>query len=156
MDIPVIGRDVEIPHADKAFMGLQLRADVVANLAQPEQFMVVFFAADLLPVHHVEIQYAHTIDGCAQDASLWVVKSRYVCLYPGWFMTTDDGDAVIGLLAGIDHVITCILDVLAREVLIGQLGLLQAQYIGRGRRQPIEYLWQADLEGVDVPGGNFH
>ncbi|HEY1148051.1 MAG TPA: hypothetical protein VGF27_05725 [Pseudoduganella sp.] len=43
-----------------------------------------------------------------------------------------------------------------REFVIGQLGFLDAQHIDRIFAQPFEHVGQADIQGVHIPGGEFH
>ena len=68
----------------------------------------------------------------------------------------EQGDAVVGFLAGERDLITRRLDLGTREVVILQLGLLQAQRIGLLLGQPVQQVRQAHLEGIDVPAGDLH
>ena len=42
------------------------------------------------------------------------------------------------------------------EFIVGELEFLQAQHVDAARCQPVDHMLLADLEGIDVPGGNFH
>ncbi len=156
VDVTVIRCDIEIANGHKPFMRLHLLLDVFGDLAQPEQLVCEFIAADFLSVHHVKIQYAHTIDGYTQYASLRVVQFRHIGFHLAGFVPADDGHTVVGFLTGVHDVITGSFDIIARKVLIGQLGFLQTQDIRFSGHQPVEHLRQTDLEGIDVPGGYFH
>ena len=47
------------------------------------------------------------------------------------------------------------LDLGTREIVVLELQLLQADDVGRGFGQPVEQMRQADLQRIDVPGGDF-
>jgi hypothetical protein len=56
---------------------------------------------------------------------------------------------------GLD-VVAHLLDLEARELVVGRLQLLQHHDVGRGVAQPVEQRRQPRLDPVDVEGGNFH
>ncbi len=45
---------------------------------------------------------------------------------------------------------------LAREVLVGQLGLLETDDVGLQPTQPLGHTLEASIEAVDVPGSEAH
>jgi hypothetical protein len=67
-----------------------------------------------------------------------------------------NADAVIGLLAGEPAFVADGREFGDGEFVVGELEFLQAQYVDAARCQPVDHMLLADLEGVDVPGGNFH
>ena len=68
----------------------------------------------------------------------------------------EQGHAVVGFLAGEYGFVAGLTDGVARELVVGELGFLQRQYVHRRLFQPGLYVWQADIERVDVPGGDLH
>ena len=65
-------------------------------------------------------------------------------------------NAVVGLLAGESDLVTRGLDLGLREIVILELGFLQAQGIGLLFGQPVEQVRQAHLQRIDVPAGDLH
>src|SRR5574337_1721075 len=70
--------------------------------------------------------------------------------------TAEDGHAVVSLLAVEDRAVTRGFHLRQRKGAVLAFEFLEAQGIGLLRRQPIQHVGQADLEGIDVPGGEFH
>ncbi len=92
----------------------------------------------------------------SENTALCVVESRWIGDDIGGRIPADDGYAVVGFLPGVDDVIAGVFNGLGRKVVIGQFGFLQAQHVGGVRGEPVEHLRQAHLQGIDVPGGDFH
>ena len=135
---------------------IELGFDVTAYPGKPLQLPGVFLAAHLLAVDDVKVQDAHPVTGHGEHTALCIVEPRRIGNDIGSRIPADDGHAVVGLLAGVDDMIAGGLEGLGREVVIGQLGFLQAQHIGRIRSEPVEHLRQAHLQGIDIPGGDLH
>ena len=68
----------------------------------------------------------------------------------------EQGNAVVGLLAGERDLITRRLDLGPREIVVLKLGFLQAQRIRLLFGQPVQQVRQAHLERIDVPAGDLH
>ena len=156
MHVAVVGSDVEVAGEHQ----LRVRGDFLGQpffqRGEPVELVGVFFAADLLPVRHVGADDAQITDSRRDQAFLRVGVMRVAANDVGERRAGEQGDAVVGFLPGKSDVVASGLDLGLREVVILELGLLQADHVGLCGRQPVQQLRQANLEGINVPGGEFH
>ena len=106
-----------------------------------------------MTVDNISADDAHTCDGGADEALLWVVEVGQVFLNIGLRCSADDGDAVVGFLPREADVQPRIEEGLQWKHLVGHFGFLQTEHIDVIVGHVIEHLWQADFEGVDIPRG---
>ncbi len=135
---------------------MQLGCKVVGERLQPVQFVLVFFRFQALAVGDIGADDADAVD----------VSAHYALLLVGEFgdaegrvfddVRAEDGDAVIGFLAAVDGVVAGFFQCVVGEFGILLLGFLQAEHIGFFGGDPFQHVRQADIERVDVPGGEFH
>mmetsp|Transcript_5519 Transcript_5519/g.13313 ORF Transcript_5519/g.13313 Transcript_5519/m.13313 type:complete len:260 (+) Transcript_5519:2398-3177(+) len=153
VDVTVFGGDVEVSHQHQLLMRLQLRGEPAAQRVQPAHLVDELVAVRRLAVRKVAADDAHAAHGAGNHAGLLVHEARDVLDDGARRLTADQRHAVVGLLAEPLHLPARRAEVAGRELVIGQLGLLQHQGVDRMRGQPVEHLGQADGQGVDVPGG---
>ena len=65
-------------------------------------------------------------------------------------------DAVVGSLSPRHGLITKLRQRLSRETVIGAFYFLQADNVRLGCFQPVDKLWQANRDRIDIPGRDFH
>ena len=92
------------------------------------------------------IDDAHATDRRGQDALLRIFIAGIVLHHVGDRQLRQDGHAVVGFLAAEDHLVTSRLDLGDGELVIRELGLLQAEYVDRVVCQPLQHLRQAHFE----------
>ncbi len=69
-------------------------------------------------------------------------------------LAAEDGDAVPALLAVEHGVVAGPADLLVRELLVGELQLLEADDVGLPLGEPVEHEVEAGAQAVHVPGGD--
>jgi len=156
--VAVFGGDVEVAGQHQVLVRLEFFAQPVGERGEPAQLVLELVRAHRLAVWEVAAHDAHTIDGGGDDALLLVLEAGDVAHHAGLVdrLRAQDGDAVVGLLADEDGVVAGGLELGDREGLVLELELLQAERVGLVGGEPVEDLRQANLERVDVPGGDLH
>ena len=135
---------------------MQFGAQPGGERLQPGQLVGEFFGADGLAVGKVAAHNAHPVEGAGDDALLLVGKVGNVMAHIEQRLLAQDGHAVVGFLPAEHGLVTGSFDLGQRKSLVLALEFLQAQHIRLVGRKPVEDVGEADLEGVDVPGGDFH
>ena len=92
----------------------------------------------------------------AIGVGLQVSRARQVGDRIGQRLARQHRHAVVGLLAGIVHLIAGLVDRRDRELVVLGLGFLQGDHVRLSLVQPLLQLGQADLERVDIPRGDAH
>ena len=148
--------DIEVAGQHQLRAGGQLFADPGLQCRQPGQFVRVFFAADGLSVGDVGADDTNAIHRGSEQPLLWIGKIRVAIFDVARRLARQQGNAVVGLLPGENDLLTRCLNFPLREVVILELGFLQAHDIRLMHSKPFQQLWQAHLERVDVPCRNLH
>ena len=156
MHIAIVRRDIEIADHDEPVVGGEFRGQPYMGALQPVELVDVLVRVDALAVGHIQADDAHAVDSRRQHAFLRIVKIGNRSLRGGRGSLAQYGDAVIGFLPAIEHLVAGSLDFLRRKFRVFELGFLQTQYIGLLRFQPLDDLRQADFEGINVPGRDPH
>jgi hypothetical protein len=107
---------------------------------QPAQLVGIFFGFQRLAVGNIGTDVAHPFDGGGDDALLLIGEERVVLDHVGHRMARQDGHAVIGLLARELDQVTGGGDLGGGELVVGELGFLQAEYVDRVFFQPFQDL----------------
>ena len=151
--VAVIGRDIVVAHHGELRVLLRLFGQPVVQGGQPAQLVFILVGVDALAVRHVGADDAHAIDGGGQDALLRIFIARVVLDHVRDRQFRQDGHAVVGFLAAEDDLVAGSLDLGDGKLVVCQFSLLQAEYVDRIIREPLQYLRQAHFQRVDVPGG---
>jgi hypothetical protein len=157
VDVPILRRDVDVPEHHDRLVRRPGLVEVGAQPREPVQLERVLVRVDVVPVRHVEVDDADPVDGRLDHALLVV---RPVARQPGRDVLERrlrrDRHAVVGLLPEDREVVAALLERLAREQLVLDLRLLQAQDVRRVLVEPGPDLVQPRTDGIHVPGGDEH
>ena len=156
MYVDVGGRNVEIAQQRQFRVIFQFAGEKFGQCGQPIEFVHEFITVQRLTVDDVGIDNAHTIDGGADHALLFIFKIWQVLLHLGLCRAADDGDTVVGFLPDEADVQTCIGKGLLWKDFIGHFGFLQTQHVGVGGIHIVQHLRQANFERIDIPSSDFH
>src|SRR5690606_9495212 len=129
---------------DEMFVQRHLYRQEVTECSQPIELVLVLERSKALAVRHVEVDDSHVIYGRYQHAALRVIEARDVGYRVGGYLAAQGGDAVIGLLAARDRVISNLREGLERKHLGQELDLLQRKNVGLCGSHPVEHMRQAD------------
>ena len=154
--VAVLGSDVVVAQDREPFVDLQFLAHPFAQRGEPAQFIGVLVGADGLAVRHVGADEAHAVDGRRDQALLLVLVMRIVAHDIGDGEARQDRHAVIRLLAAEHDLVAGRIDLGDGEFVVGELGLLDAEHVDGIGGEPLKQVRQADFQGVDVPGCDFH
>ena len=144
--VAVVGGDIVVAHDGQLRVLQRFFGQPVVQGGQPAQLVLVFVRVDALAVRHVGADDAHATDRRGQDALLRIFIAGIVLHHVGDRQLRQDGHAVVGFLAAEDHLVTSRLDLGDGELVIRELGLLQAEYVDRVVCQPLQHLRQAHFE----------
>ncbi len=133
-----------------------LGREPVLQRRQPGHLVGELLGARCLAVGEIAAHDAHVAEGAGDHARLFVGVAGDVAHDVGGRQLGDQRDAVVGLLPEELHVPAGVLQLGVRKLRVDELGLLQHDRIGLHLGQPGQQVGQADGEGVDVPGGEFH
>src|SRR5574343_876798 len=156
MHVAVVGCGVVVAAQRQLRIVGQLFAEPDGQRVEPAQFVVVFVAAYRLTVGHVGADDAGVTDRAADQALLFVGEMRVAADDVMNRLAGEQGDAVVGLLAGEGDLVAGRLDFGARKIVVFELQFLQAQGIRLRRSEPVEQVRQAHLQRIDVPGSDLH
>ena len=164
--IGVVKRDVVVTHQHQARVLGQLGLHPTAQRLQPTHFVGKLVAPRRLPIREIRANDAHRFTvwasvGARDHARVLINKAGDVFDHVGCGGACDQRHTVVGLLAEPLCLVARFSQRGRRKLVIGHFQLLQGQHVNRGacgclRRQPVEYLWQAHGQRVDVPGNEFH
>ncbi len=156
--VAVFRRDVEVAHHGDVRVAGQDIAQIRRGRRAPVELVAVLVGVDGLPVGDVEIDDAHAGDRRRDDALLVVRKPGNAHGDVGHRkpFAGEDGHAVVGLLPGEMRGVAGGRDVHDRKLVVFELGFLQADDVRLVRGQPRQQARQADIERIDVPGGEDH
>lgn len=155
--VGISGRDIEIAEQDQFFVARHFVADKLSQSSKPLFFILEFRAVEGFAVDAIDIDDAHAVDGCGDDAALRVIRQGgQTDVYVLWFVAADDGDAVVGFLPAPNAVPAHHLQGGGGEFVLVELKLLQNEDIGLMVGKPVLHLRQAHVEGIYVPSGDFH
>lgn len=158
--VAVFRRDVVVAEQRELRVALQLGAQPRLQRVEPLHLVDELVGVERLAVREVGGHDAHAVDRRGDHALLRIVEAGDVAhdvrFVDDERVAREDRDTVVGLLAREPAAVTGRLEIGAREFLVRQLQLLQAQYVGAALREPVEHVLFADVERVDVPGGYFH
>src|SRR3990167_840609 len=156
-DVPVLGRDVDVAADGDGGPGGGAGGEKGAEAPVPVELVGVLLRADLLAVGAVDVDDPEPADVGDQQPALGVVAVvRERARHLGRLRAGEDGHAVVRALAGDEHPVAERLELRAREVLVGDLDLLQAHDVRPAALEPGQQARQADPDGVHVPGRELH
>ena len=156
MHVAIVRSDVKVAGERQLRISGELLGEPFVQRCQPGELVVVLIAADGLAVRYIRTDDAHTADGRGDQALLRIAKMRISADHVGEFAACQQSNAVVSLLPGEGDLVTGCLDLGSRKVCVFELRLLEANDVGLLRREPLEQLRQANLQRVDVPGGEPH
>jgi hypothetical protein len=117
---------------------------------KPAQLVGELVGARRLAVGEVGGDHAHALDRRGNHALLRILEARdiahdsaFVDAYP---IAHQNTHTVIGLLAGEPAPVALLLELGAREFVVGQFEFLQAEDVGLTRFEPVDYMLLADFE----------
>ena len=161
MHIEVDRSDVEVAHQRKPRVCSQLLLKPRLKRIQPGKLVAILVLADLGAVGHIDADEAsgqpraRLCCGERGQAALVIGKPGVVVHHiddvaesglPG-----ENGHTVVGGLSNeVNRVAGC-LDLGLGKFRIDELGLLQTKEVRLGGGQPIQNMWQANANGVDIP-----
>ena len=165
-DIPhvlVVGGDVEVAEdRERTRAGGRLCREPVQR-RKPPQFVQVVRVLQRAPVGHVDADHLHTTAHRREEPRLGRVvvvgetthvrKVGYDLVDPD---PRQDGHPVPATIPAVHGFISQLTQVLVRELLVGDLGLLQAEDIRFHDLQPHPHPGHTAGQGVDVPGDDAH
>ena len=155
--VGVGGGDVEVAEQNQLFMTGDFVAHQFGERGKPLFFILELGAVGGFAVDAVDIDDAHAANGGGDDAPLRVVGQRgQAGAHVVQRVTADDGDAVVGFLAAPRAVPTHHFEGGSGEFVLVEFELLQGEDVGLVFGEPVLHLRQAHVEGIDVPGGDFH
>lgn len=110
-----------------------------------------------MPLRNIGIDHGDAFNFGADEACLVRISSiiqaeGYLSGFPG----ANDGNTRVGFLASEDNVVSRLKEGFCRKVDILNLRLLQAEYVGFFRAQPVEDQFQATSDRVCIKSGCFH
>ena len=161
VDVAVGGRDVVVAHEHQVRVAGELVLDPGVERFEPGHLVDELVAVGRLAVGEVGSDDAHAAKRGmrhrgSDDARLLVGEPRDVAHRVDASLPAQQCHAVVGLLPEPLRLVAGRFDVGLRELVVRELGFLKHQGIDRVGRQPVKQLGQADGQGVDVPGGEFH
>lgn len=155
----VVRRDIEIAEQRQPWMALQFFLEPRMQRVEPLQLVDELVGFRRLPVREIGADDARAVDGYRDHALLRVVEAGDVAHHVGFVerqrVACENRHAVVGLLAREPAAVTGGSEVVAREFLVRQFQLLQAEHVGAVAREPVEDVLFAHVEGIHVPGGDF-
>jgi hypothetical protein len=123
---------------------------------QPAQLVRVFLSAAGRAVGHVQVHDAKSIERRGEQPTRRVVALRDARHHRCARRARPERDAVMGFLAASDRMVAVCRELVMRKIGVGEFHLLQREHIDRAAPEPLQYLWQAYAQGVDVPGSDAH
>src|SRR5690606_26780465 len=151
-----IGGDVEVAQHHHFREALQFGGEPVVHRVQPAQLVGELLTAHRLPIHHVEVDDADPVDRGGDHPLLVVLEAGDAHLYVQRGQPAEDRNPVVGLLATEHAAVSGGGEFGVGKAVVRQLGFLQPDHVGAGGFKPLQQVRQADVEGVDVPAGDFH
>ena len=154
-DHVVVARD------HQGFLKRQERFDAGLKRRHPVQLVGIFLGRDGVAVRQIEAAEADGLAALGGDdgldiAGLRILKPGEAARHVFDRMSGEDRDAVIRLLPeGLD-VVAEGFKFEPGKCLVEAFDFLEADDIGRGFLEPAEHRVDAGLDGIDVPGGDFH
>ena len=156
VDVAVFRSDVEISEDRELRMPRQLIPQPLAQSRIPLELVLVFVRADGLAVGGIQAHDAHAADGRRNDALVLVDEPWDSRLHVVERAAGQDRDTVVSLLPRKCSRITRGRQFVARKFRVLELKLLQAHHVRLRGVQPVDEMAEANLEGIDVPGGQLH
>ena len=151
------GRNIEVAEQDQFFVAGHFVADKFGQSGKPLFFILEFRTVEGFAVDAIDIDDAHAVDGCGDDAALRIVgQGGQTDVYVLRFAAADDGDAVVGFLSAPNAVPAHHLQGGGGKFVLVELEFLQNEDIGLMVGKPVLHLRQAHVEGIDVPSSDFH
>ncbi|MNS46147.1 hypothetical protein D3C72_786320 [compost metagenome] len=163
--VAVFRGDVEIAEQRQLGVARHFLAQPAGDGLEPVELVDELVRIERLAVREVGADQAHIAVGGGHHALLGVLVAgdvaHHVCGHRHGAVAGDDRHAVVGLLARVDAMEAGRLEFGQRVLVVGQLEFLEAERVdGRAggvlRGEPLQHLWQAHLEGIDVPAGDSH
>ncbi len=151
-----LGGDVEVPQHHRRGVLLEHPTEPTGEGLEPALLVVELRRVQGLAVGHVEVDDAHPVHGGRDHPPLLVLEAGDARLHVLRLVTAEDGDPVVGALAGEDGVVAGGLELRPREERVLDLGLLQGEHVGAVQLEPLQDLGEANRQGIDVPGNNAH
>src|SRR5690606_28614343 len=99
---------------------------------------------------------ADIADAGRDDALLLILETGHAHERFSQWLPAQDGHAVVGLLTAMQRLVARFAQCIIRKFAVLLLGFLQTQHVRLVGGQPFQYMRQADIERIDVPGGEFH
>ena len=154
--VGVVKGDVVVTHQHQLGVHQQLGLDPVAQGLEPVHLVLKLLGARSLAVGEIRANHPHAVHRAGDHPRQLVAEAGDVFHHVDGFGCAEQGHAVVGLLAKPLRLVTGCRKGRMRKLVVGHLGLLQHQHINRVGCQPVQHLWQADRQGVHVPGGESH
>ncbi|MNN30596.1 hypothetical protein D3C81_1442500 [compost metagenome] len=148
--------DVEVAHHDQLRMPLQFFGDPRVHRLQPAQLVLVFAGADVLAVDHIQVDHPQVAEGAGDDPLLLVLEAGDADLHVLRRLARHQRHTVVGLLASEHAAVTGGDQRRVRELVVLQLGFLDADDVRAEVLEPLLQVRQADIERIDVPRGDLH
>jgi len=125
--------------------------DVPAQCRKPAQLVLELVRAHRLSVRYVDVDDAYAANRRREHALLLVLEAGDAGDHVPQRLFRKDRHAVVGALPAERHVQSQRLDLVLREVRVGELRLLQRDRVHGIGREPVPEVRQADAQRVDVP-----
>ena len=123
---------------------------------EPVELVTVLVRVQRLPVREIGADHAHAVDCRGEHTFLRVHEIGQISDYLFDWQTGQDRHAVVGFLPAECDRKPGRVKFGVRKFIVGEFGFLQAKHVAVCRGEPIEYVWQSHLQGVDIPGGEAH
>ncbi|KAF1858411.1 hypothetical protein Lal_00014922 [Lupinus albus] len=156
VDVAVFRCDVVVAQDRELLVDLHLFADPRAQRVQPAHLVGVLVGTHGLAVRHVRADKAHAADGGGDQALLLVLVMGIVAHDVRDGQARQDRHPVVRLLAAEHDFIAGRVDVRHGELVVRELGLLDAEHVDGVGGEPLQQVRQADLQRVHVPGCDLH
>ena len=110
----------------------------------------------MLPIGNINANDANVVVNATKKTFLWILKAGHAGNDFAHRLPAEQRDAIVCFLAGIDRLIARSRNLAYGEMLILQLGLLEAHYVRLIQCQPFQNLREANFKRIYVPGGYLH
>jgi len=150
-------RNIEVAAKNEPLVCQTALIEIPPKASKPRQLVAEFLRADFRAVWDIYINYPYRPYHYVQETTLCVAPClRKAATRIDDRMKRENGDAVVSWLSPRHGLISEFEKGFSGEALIGAFGLLQTHNVGPRRFQPLDQLWQANRNRIDIPGGDLH
>jgi len=132
------------------------RAQVLGERVEPGELAREVGVADVLAVRTVDGGERQVADPRREEPGAELLLAGKARLHALGREAAQDRDAVPRLLPVDQCAVAGRLDLRARELVVGELQLLEADHVGLPLAEPLEHEVEPRPQAVDVPGGDAH